>query len=334
MAQMVSINPTRMAIYYQACNDNIVNNNQTPRVMPSNSRKPTAGMSKKAKQRLRVALNWLVSCSAKRNVQIPNGTIVSNFQVSFITLTLPTKQMHTHKEIKARCLNLFLQKLRIKFGVKNYVWKAELQKNGNIHFHLSIDKPIHYMIIRRFWNEAIAKLGYITAYAKTYIGMSFEEYCYWQRQKGHTDPIKLRKAYNFGVNSIWSNPNTTDVRSVKNVDNWASYMAKYMAKDPANKDKKGIIADSLNELVGRVWYCSTSLSALGSLKFEFTFNFQKIINKFKRSKKVLDLQFDFCRLFFFQIKSLSAELRNFLREELLTYAMKSGYCFPSRFPVW
>lgn len=323
-----------MAVYNAQDDFLPLRKNQIRTVMPKNTRKPKDGMSRKAKNRLKTALNWLVSCSARRTVMIDRQHKIVNFQVSFITLTLPSKQMHSHSEIKARCLNLFLQNLRKKYGVQNYVWKAELQKNGNIHFHLSIDKPIHYMAIRRHWNMAIAKLGYIQAYAKLHIGMSFSDYCYWENQKGIYNIELLRKRYNSGVNSNWSNPNTTDVKSVKKIKNWASYMAKYMAKPCADKEKTGIIADSLEELTGRVWYSSVSISKLGSLKMRWTFELQKIIQKFSKCRSVFKLEFDWCKLMFFNIKTLSSELRSFLREHLLTHALESGYPFPSRFPVW
>ncbi len=32
-------------------------------------------------------------------------------------------------------LNRFLEKIRYQYNVKSYLWKAESQKNGNIHFH-------------------------------------------------------------------------------------------------------------------------------------------------------------------------------------------------------
>lgn len=334
MSTFLSISPNRLAVYNAPDQLFCERKNPIRQVMPKGTRNPKAGMSRKAKNRLKTALNWLVSCSARRTVMIDRQHKVVNFQVSFITLTLPTKQMHSHSEIKSRCLNLFLQNLRKKYGVHNYVWKAELQKNGNIHFHLSIDKPIHYMAIRRHWNMAISKLGYIQEYAKTFIGMSFSEYCYWQGQKGIYDIKKLKKSYKSGVNTNWSNPNTTDVKSVKNVNNWASYMAKYMAKPCADKNKSGIIADSLEELTGRVWYCSVSISKLGALKMVWTFELQKIIQKFAKHQSVFKLEFDWCKLLYFNIKTLSSELRSFLREHLLNHALLSGYPFPSRFPVW
>src|SRR5699024_11871910 len=64
----------------------------------------------------------------------------------------------------------------------------------------------------------------------------------------------------YGNKTNWSNPNCTDVHSVKNVKNLASYMAKYLTKDLCDEEQGGIIAESAKELKGRLWFCSRSLS--------------------------------------------------------------------------
>lgn len=334
MARFLSISPNRLAVYHGKSFDERVDSFHKPKIMPANRRKASGEMSQKARNRLRTALNWLVCCSQSRNVRLKDGHFIKNFQIAFITLHLPTKQMHSHQEIKSKCLNLFLQNLRKKFGVTNYVWKAELQKNGNIHFHLSIDKPIHYMIVRYYWNLAIEKLGYVSEYQKIRQSMSYDVYSYWRAQEGVKDTKKIKRSYDYGQATAWANPNTTDTKSVKNMRNWASYMAKYMAKECADKDKTGIISDSLDELVGRVWFCSQSLSKLGCVKLEFEFDHFNLVRKFARCKKVFDKTFDYCRLLYFQIKALPQDLREFLRNELLSHAVNTGYVFPANFPKW
>ena len=330
--KMLSINPRRVAVYteFDRCGDGV--EQLLPDNWKLNNERKVNDLSQKSKNRLRDTLSWLVLCSAKRNVKLSDGKFIKNFQISFVTLTLPTKQMHSHKEIKSHCLNLFLQNLRKKFAVKNYIWKAELQKNGNIHFHLSFDKPIHYMVIRRYWNLAIEKLGYVSAYANQMKDLSFEEYCYWQRQNGQTDTAKMKGSYNYGNSTRWSSPNTTDIKSVKNIKNWASYMAKYMTKEPANKDKTGIIADSYDELIGRLWFCSTSLSRLKNVKIKFEINHYSFLAIMKKAKNSFEVVSDWCRLIFFDPKSLPFRVRETVRDWLFMHAVKTGYEFPAHFP--
>lgn len=76
----------------------------------------------------------------------------------FITLTLPAAQQRaageSDREIKRKCLNTFTQRLRRR-GIW-YVWKAEPQKNGNIHFHLVIDQYYKKEDLQRDWNNILA----------------------------------------------------------------------------------------------------------------------------------------------------------------------------------
>src|SRR5690554_5071199 len=57
----------------------------------------------------------------------------------FITLTLSSKQVHDDNFIKRNLLNNFIIYMGRKFDMKNYLWKAEKQKNGSIHFHIVTD---------------------------------------------------------------------------------------------------------------------------------------------------------------------------------------------------
>lgn len=79
---------------------------------------------------------------------------------TFVTLTLPSKQKHTDKEITEFCINPFLAYSRKYFKIRYYVWKKELQKNGNLHFHFVTDRYIDALSLRRAWNRIINR-GYI-----------------------------------------------------------------------------------------------------------------------------------------------------------------------------
>ena len=75
------------------------------------------------------------------------------FKMAFITLSLSSTQIHSDNEIKEKCLNQFLIEIRKRYRVKNYIWRAEKQKNGNIHFHVVIDKFIAWSELRDRWNQ-------------------------------------------------------------------------------------------------------------------------------------------------------------------------------------
>jgi hypothetical protein len=85
-------------------------------------------------------------------------------QLVMATLTLSSKQVHSDKEIKSKILEPFLKKLKYEYGIVNYFWRAEPQENGNIHFHLVIDKFIDKIDLQDYWNNSQNKLGYIDRY--------------------------------------------------------------------------------------------------------------------------------------------------------------------------
>src|SRR5690606_29708884 len=80
--------------------------------------------------------------------------------LTFVTCTLPAKQIHSDKVIK-RAFVLFLDNLKKTYGVRQYIWKSEAQNNGNLHFHVLIDRYIDWQIIRKLWNSQMVRLGYV-----------------------------------------------------------------------------------------------------------------------------------------------------------------------------
>jgi hypothetical protein len=82
------------------------------------------------------------------------------------TLTLPSVQKHSDNEIKRKILNTFIINLKRKYGVVNYFWVAEPQKNGNIHFHMIIDKFIDKKELQSLWNNTTEVLGYLSEFEK------------------------------------------------------------------------------------------------------------------------------------------------------------------------
>lgn len=80
------------------------------------------------------------------------------------TLTLSSKQVHSDKEIKSKILEPFIKKLKYNNDIVNYFWRAEPQENGNIHFHLVIDKFVDKEDLQDYWNDYQNKLGYVDRY--------------------------------------------------------------------------------------------------------------------------------------------------------------------------
>lgn len=93
-------------------------------------------------------------------------------QIVMITLTLSSKQDYENKEsdkfIKAKLLEPFLKWLRSDFDIVHYFWRAEPQGNGNIHFHILIDRYVNKYKIRDKWNYLQNKHGLLRDYKRKY----------------------------------------------------------------------------------------------------------------------------------------------------------------------
>lgn len=205
-------------------------------------------LSLTSKRKLKRALNNLIWISKEQFITHTDhkGSRKLSMKANLITLTLPARQRESDYQVK-QYLNTFLTGLKF-HGLTHYVWRAEKQANGNIHIHLATNCYIHWQDIRKRWNKILTKAGYLISYRR-------------EQEQWHRAGFKLRpelikygwsreaqfKAWRDGVNSNWSDPNTTDVHKVNKVKNLGAYLAKYMLKDDQNGSE------------GRLWGCSRNL---------------------------------------------------------------------------
>jgi len=157
---------------------------------------------------------WLTSIQLHNESQ-PNKFIKSEYYPVFITLTLSSKQIHSDKDIKRRLLDMMIKRLKKEFGVNKYFWRAETQENGNIHFHLIVDKYCSWIKLRDMWNQIQNVLGYIDRFENVH---------------------------------MTRNPNSVDVKGVKDVGNFVNYVLKYCLKDEKNRKIEGRLFGMSDEL--------------------------------------------------------------------------------------
>lgn len=280
-------------------------------------------ISNRSAKRLKDKVNWLVFKSKNQKVKYPNGTISENFRISFITLTLPSQQRHTDLEIK-RVFNNFLTTLRKRYNMTDYVWKAELQKNQNIHFHLTTNIFLHHATIRTLWNNCIDRLGYVSAYQSYFSKMTFEKYrsLRLENAKMLNSNIKeedIVKAYNDGSKNKWSNPNSTDIKTVFNVKNLAAYLAKYLSKKTAKNAEDEEIQKRVKEFGGNIWYCSRSLSRLSSYKTIMCNQYHSFLVKLMNLKNIVVKNYDYCTVIYFDLSKIPKGLAAALTRLLFQY---------------
>ena len=204
-------------------------------------------LSNHAQKRLKKKLNYLMYLTDNKEVQgkqiiakqqnyttqYQKSKVYQNpiqYKLTFITLTLPSKQIHTDNEIKSKCLNQFLIELKKNHSVSRYIWKAEKQENNNIHFHIIADKFVKWQGIREIWNRIINKLGYVDNYEKNMREFYKDGFKISKHKKDNRTEKQQQKAYQNLVNNNFRNPNSTDIHALYKVKNIQAYISKYLAK--------------------------------------------------------------------------------------------------------
>lgn len=195
-------------------------------------------------------------------------------QFSFITLTVASSTNITHREAYDKLLNHFLDWMTRTVAkedprAKTYIWKAELQKRGQIHYHITTPAFIHWREIRRKWNQLQREAGLLDQ---------------WAKDHGNFDP------------------NGTDVHDTHNVRSASDYMVKELCKSihaiqveaKAEVDQlleKGEIneqqyEEKLQEVlsmklntVGKVWGCSQDLAGVNYYTIPVTRAHEAMIEK-------------------------------------------------------
>lgn len=158
-----------------------------------------------SRKRLTRAINLLCAIARPKEATDFKTGKLFKFRVNFITLTLPAPQGDIpDKDIK-KCLDNWIKRAKRKYHLNSYVWRAEVQQNQNIHFHMLSDTYIRWDLLRNDWNECLAPTGLVKKF---------------EAKHGH------------------SNPNSTDVHAVLKIRNLSAYFVKYMSKSHKEGDRK------------------------------------------------------------------------------------------------
>ncbi len=164
-----------------------------------NLKKNSSGfLSKGSRKRIKMLTNWFVHLNRKRKVKGAGYP----WKVAFVTLTLSKPQGDiTDQYLKRYLLNGFLKELKRKAGkAVQYIWRAEKQQNGNLHFHLIIDCFFDKDELRGIWNNLQRVHGFL--------------------EPGETAP-------------------STEIKGIKSRKQLAVYISKYVSKEADNAKPVG-----------------------------------------------------------------------------------------------
>lgn len=185
-------------------------------------------MSPATKRKVRTILTTWLTAVKEHDAFKMKESKVKQRRLTFATLTISESQKHDDNFIKRNMLNKFLINVKRKFNVKYYFWRAEKQKNGNIHFHLILDTYISNVKLQAEWNEIQKKAGYLDKFFK--------------KNNRHNAP-------------------STDIRQVADLDKSIDYVMKYVSKNPDDLKNEKL------KVNGRIWGCSDELRKLKPYSF-------------------------------------------------------------------
>lgn len=207
-------------------------------------------LSDSAQKKLTRSTDYLLYLSRNRDVKLPYKGKHWKFRIAFVTLTLSAEQIHADQAIKNLFLNHFLTQAKQKWGMQRYVWRAEKQKNGNLHFHILTDTFIPWYELRDVWNNIQGKLGYIDRYRQKMKQWHNEGFKVRNELLHAWPEYKQRKAYQAGLKNDFQSPNSTDIHSVRFIKDIRAYVKKYMKKNEQELP-----------VTGRIWGCSYDLAS-------------------------------------------------------------------------
>lgn len=157
-------------------------------------------LSRKSQSRIKNYINLLVECSDEKEIYSRKENLRFIYRVGFCTLTLPSDFNMYDADVYRLVFKPFIRILKEQFDLGEYLWKAEVQDNGQLHFHLTLNVWIHWFYINREWNNQLKKNGY------TFASVNHERA-------------------------------TTEIHSTKSVKNLAAYLCGYVTKKDTYKKK-------------------------------------------------------------------------------------------------
>lgn len=114
-------------------------------------------LSSNARRKLLNAIKWLSLAAEVKEVYEKKHKRKVKWKINMLTFTFH-ENMQDDKLARA-LLSMWIDMAKLRFGLHSYVWKAEPQQRGAIHFHLIADVYIPHKELRYTWNRLLRKHG-------------------------------------------------------------------------------------------------------------------------------------------------------------------------------
>lgn len=251
----------------------------------------------------------------------------------FLTVTLPSDQVHPDKQITRECLTPFIAWLKRSHGIEHYFWRAEAQENGRVHYHILTDRYIRAEDVQAMWNKCVNKLGYVDRYyERTGEAMPPSTEIHAVRDK-----VKDRK--------------TGEYRSVDPVD----YLMEYVMDTPAPEDQNSstssdqqgprkligrqrlpdgrIITYITRAIEGRVWGMSDALRAIREPRAEASVRLITALEDGRQRNSVRRIDMEHATMYFGDVGLTISRAHRGMWGVIKEYYVNTfAYLYPAQLP--
>ena len=291
-------------------------------------------LSQLSKKKIINRILWLNQIGEVKTYKTKKGEFIQH-RLSMLTLTLPSKMKHSPQFITENCLTRFLNLIRSYYKIKNYIWKLELQQNGNVHYHIITDAELDYNSLKKIWNKIINKFGYVDQYSKESLGLGEKKYIEKRMKEirkykkyklmNEANLIKeFKEVWRYQKSINFSQPNTINIKRISLNSSIENYIAKYISKgsNTVSNERFGVEREEEEEerkKIGRIYSNSENLSKVSKIKnniqeiLKFSYHYFSEVWHFKR----IDYDyFNFIPIKMNNAIKLLKELRIEIEEEL------------------
>jgi len=247
-------------------------------------------MTEGARKRLSKAICLLVQSAKPSWITNTVTGRLHYHRLSFITLTIASDKNITARQGYDLLLNHFLDWLTRTKGVKSFIWKAELQTRGQLHYHITVPNFIDHREIRDKWNELQHRAGLLDGF--------FQKFGHYKPPS--TDIADVRKVRNMERYLIKELAKSIDARlaGIRKKVSRMVYTGEIDAADAKAKTEELMSAALTTE--GRLWGCSNNLSKGKYFDMVLENRHDDKINQWKAAGNVREVRGDFFSILYFE----------------------------------
>lgn len=249
----------------------------------------SGAMSVGARKRMAKAITIMTQACKPKWIANPITGKSEYHTFSFITLTVASDKLLSARQGYDLLLAPFLDWMRKTARVKTYIWKAELQLRGQIHYHITTPSWIHHREISQKWNYLQREAGLLDDYAKKH---------------GHFNPpsTDIHRTYNvkkmdsYLVKELMKSVSALQVKAITEVNN----QVERGELDPETAEEKiqEIQADKMGT-IGKIWGCSSDLSGVSYFTVDLTTRHLQQLEQWTKEKMIRMKGDDFYAIYFF-----------------------------------